>query len=194
MRNTRIYDMDGYTDVESGYDGMDAGSEATGGQQSAPPSPASPSPLGDGGSMPLPPSDPGPGPNGNPAPQGGNPPAPQGPPPAVVSSVPGVKGSETTGGVQGSFAQAGDAGFSKRFGLPAAWFKGGPTAGLAREASNKGRGVLSKGQAGQVSGGYGAETVANPGVGPSLGGEGGGKNDEEFQRMLRAVLQNRFQR
>ena len=190
MRMSRIYDMDGYTDVEAGtgYD-TQTGERWTDPGPDAPDAPTAPT----GPEAPSAPSeDPQPGPNNNPAPQGGNPPAPQPPPPAVVSSVPGIKGSETTGGVQGSFEQAGSAGFSKRFGLPAAWFKGGPTAGLAREASNRGREVLGKDRAGQVSGSYGAETVSAAPVGPSAGGEGGGKNDEEWQRLIAAVLKNRF--
>jgi hypothetical protein len=142
---------------------------------------------------PAPTEDPAPGPVSSPAPQGGNPPRPRPTPPAVVSSVPGVQASDVTGGVQGSFGQAGTAGFSRRFGMPAAWFRGGPTAGLAREAGNRGRGILGRERAGQVSGGYGAETVANL-AGPSLGEQGGGKNDEEWQRILQAAMRNRFGR
>lgn len=140
-------------------------------------------------------TDPKPGPVDKPAPQVGSPAiSPEPPPPAVVSSVPGVRGSETTGGVQGSFGQAGSAGFSKRFGLPAAWFKGGPSAGLAREGANVGRGVLSKGSVGGGVGGFGAEVAPVAPVGPSQGTEGGGKNDEEWQRILQAALRNRFQK
>jgi hypothetical protein len=106
----------------------------------------------------------------------------------VVSSVPGIQASEATGGVQGSFGQAGDAGFSKRFGQPASWFKGGPTAGLGHERANVGRDLLGKIGAG---GGVGGTTVSNA-VSPSQGSEGGGENDEEFQRMLRAVMAQRF--
>ena len=189
MRQTRIYDeMGGFQELDPIENigrtvDLGAGAEpapAPGGVLAAP-VPAEP-----------PSADPGPGPNGNPAPQGGNPPAPQGPPPAVVSSVPGIKASEATGGVQGSFGQAGSSQFSKRFGLPAAWFKGGPTAGLAREASNRGREVLGRDRAGSVGGGYGAETVGVAPVGPSMGGEGGGKSDEEWQRIIQAALRNRF--
>lgn len=191
MRMSRIYDMDGYTDVEAG-----TGYDPETGQNWNDPGPDAPSapaaPAGPAAPPEAPSEDPKPGPNNSPAPQGGNPPAPQPPPPAVVSSVPGIKGSEETGGVQGSFEQAGSAGFSKRFGLPAAWFKGGPTMGLAREASNKGRAVLGKDRAGTVSGSYGAETVGAAPAGPSSGAQGGGKNDEEWQRLMRAVLQNRF--
>lgn len=188
MRMSRIYDMDGYTDVEAGNDPV----------YNEPAPEAAPEPSAPASGMESQPSapseDPKPGPVDRPAPQEGRPPAPQPPPPAVVSSVPGIKGSEATGGVQGSFGQAGDAGFSKRFGLPAAWFKGGPTAGLAREASNRGRQVLGKDRAGTVSGSYGAETVGAAPAGPSSGGEGGGKNDEEWQRLMQAVLKNRFSR
>lgn len=190
MRFNRLYDDDGgFQNYETEFGNMggnnDAFEQAPSDSGPAAPSPSEPSPS-------SPSEDPKPGPNNNPAPQGGNPPAPQPPPPAVVSSVPGVKGSEATGGVQGSFEQAGSAGFSKRFGLPAAWFKGGPTAGLAREASNRGRTVLGKDRAGQVSGSYGAETVNAAPTGPSMGGEGGGKNDEEWQRLIAAALKNRF--
>jgi hypothetical protein len=192
MRMNRIYDMDGWTDVPA--DNADAG---LGKEPEPAPAPAAGSPEPSKGTIetaPSPSQDPKPGPNNNPAPQGGNPPAQQPPPPAVVSSVPGIKGSEATGGVQGSFEQAGTGGFNRRFGLPAAWFKGGPTAGLAREASNKGRSLLGKERAGQVSGGFGAETVGVSPTGPSQGLEGGGKNDEEWQRLIAQVLKSRFSR
>jgi len=103
--------------------------------------------------------------------------------------VPGIQGSEATGGVQGSFGQAGTGGFSKRFGAPAAWFKGGPSAGLAREAANRGR-VGAGGDAAALSGGGEISPVL---AGPSSGLEGGGKNDEEWQRILQAVMAKRFQ-
>ena len=195
MRQTRLYDSDGgFREIDADGEFVSPESNTnTGGiaEKSASlgidPGTIQPAPA------PVPPSaDPGPGPNGNPAPQGGNPPAPSPPPPAVVSSVPGIKGSEATGGVQGYFGQAGTSEFSRRLGLPAAWFRGGPTAGLAREASNRGRDVLGRDRAGQVSGGYGAETVGNAPVGPSMGSEGGGPNDEEWQRILQAAMRNRF--
>lgn len=193
MRFSRLYDAEGGFSEQPANDEPSRLELLQSGAGSEPPAPNV------GGSAAPPPSaapsaDPAPGPNANPAPQGGRPEPPQPPPPAVVSSVPGIKGSETTGGVQGSFAQAGSSEFSKRFGAPAAWFRGGPTAGLAREAGNSGRAVLGKERAGQVSGGYGAETVGNAPLGPSLGEEGGGKNDEEWQRLIQAVLKNRFQR
>lgn len=186
MRFSRIFDGDGGYREEPANDPSSTGANA--------PSEGGAVPTGGGGTpepAPAPTGGAKPGPIETPAPAGGSP-APQAPavPPAVVSSVPGITGSETTGGVQGSFGQAGSSDFSKRFGLPAAWFKTGPTAGLGREAANAGRGVLGKGGAGSIGGG--SEVVQNV-QGPTAGLEaGGGKNDEEWQRILQAVMKQRF--
>jgi hypothetical protein len=107
----------------------------------------------------------------------------------VVSSVPGIQASDTTGGVQGSYQQAGTGDFGRVFGgEPAEWFRGGPRAELARERSNVGRDLLGRVEAG---GGVGGSTSVNP-VAPSLGEVGGGENDEEFQRVLQEVMRQRF--
>jgi len=180
MRFSRLYDADG------GYRESPADDPAPRQDETAGSAPGAPADV-----APAPSADPKPGPNTNPAPQGGVTPPPSAPPPAIASSIPGIAGSEATGGVQGSFAQAGTGGFNKRFGLPAAWFKGGPSAGLAREAANRGR-VGAGGQGFNPGIAAGAETVASV-AGPSTGSVGGGQNDEEFQRLLKQVLQNRFQ-
>jgi len=114
------------------------------------------------------------------------------PPPATPSAIPGLTASDATGGIQGSFGQAGSSDFSRKFGLPAAWFRGGPTAGLGLEAANRGRVGIGGDRSALVGGGGGGESVANV-AGPSVGLEGGNKNDEEFQRIIQAVMRNRFQ-
>jgi len=182
MRFSRIYDADGGYREEQADSFTPKQEQQASAETGAPSLPAP---------QPAPSEDPKPGPNTNPAPQGGVTPPPSAPPPAIASSIPGIAGSEATGGVQGSFAQAGTGGFNKRFGLPAAWFKGGPSAGLARESANRGR-VGAGGQGFNPGIAAGAETVASV-SGPSTGSVGGGQNDEEFQRLLKQVLQNRFQ-
>lgn len=135
-----------------------------------------------------------PGPNGSP--QGGQ----GGPPPVTPPSTPpitgqtgqaaGVLGSETTGGVQGSFAQAGTSDFAKRFGgdSPAVWFRNANTKGaVAPGGPNAGR--ANVGGVGNVGSAIPSETAMG---GPSLGGEGGGKNDEEWQRFIAEVARLRF--
>jgi len=181
MRFSRIFDGEGgYADtgVDSELEDKQAGVpqdeplQNAGGMQSSPEAPS---------------ADPAPGPNSNPSPQGGNAQPPSPPPPAVVSSVPGIAGSDVTGGVQGSFAQAGSgSNFSRRFGSPANWFQAAskPSAGGDRFSN---RDATTRGTS--VSGG--GETVQNL-AGPSTGEVGGGPNDEEFQRILRAVLAQRF--
>lgn len=135
-----------------------------------------------------------PGPASNPQPpQTGNPPPPSPPvPPAVPSAVQGIGQSEATGGVRGSFGQAGTTGFTKRFGTPAAWFKGAgekPKTGFMNELANKGRGILGRQSAGSSAGGGVTVPVVQ---GPSAGTESGGPNDEQWQRILAEVLKQRF--
>lgn len=182
MRFMGTYGRDGSYGQEQEQRAEDLRDQRDAGTAPGQPAPDAPAPA--------PSEDPKPGPNSSPAPQGGNPQPPAPPPPAIASSIPGIVGSEATGGVQGSFGQAGTGGFSKRFGQPAAWFRGGPTAGLAREKANVGRGVLAKEGVGGVGGGSSVQNVSAP----SSGMEGGGENDEEFQRLMQAVMAQRFGR
>lgn len=192
MRFSRIFDEGGGWDSgtfepEERGPGVDLG----GGTEApaAPTAPSAPPPEAPtGGDEPGPSNNPEPPQQGNPNPPG--PPVP----PAVPSAVQGIEQSESTGGVRGSFGQAGDAGFSKRFGSPASWFKGagqkgGASAGVMAELANKGRGILGRGRAGASAGG--GVTVPNV-AGPSEGAVSGGANDEQWQRILAEVLNQRF--
>jgi len=188
MRFSRIFDGEGgYADtgVDSELEDKQAGVpqdeplQNAGGMQSSPEAPS---------------ADPAPGPNSNPSPQGGNAQPPSPPPPAVVSSVPGIAGSDVTGGVQGSFAQAGSgSNFSRRFGSPANWFQAAtkPMRGGSNDTANRfgDRTATTRGSSLAGSG----EMVQSL-AGPSTGEVGGGPNDEEFQRILQAVLAQRFGR
>lgn len=136
-----------------------------------------------------------PGPSENPGQgQGGPPPDAGGPPPAMASAVSGVQGSEATGGVQGSFGQAGSADFAKRFGGsgPANWFRNASRAGAVGASGapggmnpNAGRGNTA---VGGTTGGGSVQTIPEPSMGPSSGSAG----DEEWQRFMQQVLKNRF--
>jgi hypothetical protein len=136
-----------------------------------------------------------PGPNGNPqGGQGGPPPqTPPAAPPAVTGQTGQGQGLETsaaTGGLAGSFAQVGDTNFAQRFGgqNPAVWFR---NFGQQRqnEQANVGRGNVDK-----VGNAGGAIPSEGPMGGPSMGSEGGGKNDEEWQRFMQEVARLRFGR
>lgn len=192
MRASRIMDDGGGWDTwvdrlgEDPNAGVDLGTPAPS-APTAPSAPAAPD-APTGGQDPGPVSQPEPPARGNPTP-----PAPP-VPPAVPSAVQGVKESAATGGVQGSFAQAGDAGFSRRFGTPASWFKGagqkgGASAGILSELANKGRGILGRQGAGSSAGGGTSVPVVQ---GPSAGAVSGGQNDEQWQRILAEVLKQRF--
>lgn len=169
LRQIGLVDSD---DPDGGGGG--GGGNGGGGPVDPPPPPPAPGP-------PDPP--PGPEPNPNPNPQGNPPPAPPGPPPSAIQ---GVQASDVTGGVQGSFAQAGSGDFQRRFGNtgPAAWFRnaargpGGPP-GQDRRATTQGGAVLGGGVA--------------P-TGPDAGaaeGPGGGQ-DAEWERFMREVQRQRF--
>lgn len=136
-------------------------------------------------------SEPGPARNPEPA-QQGNPVAAMAPvPPAVPSAIAGVKESEATGGVKGSFGQAGEAGFSRRFGSPAAWYKGAGQSdpSVMADIANKGRGILGRKNAGAGVGGG----VTVPVVGaPSQGASSGNSVDEFWDRVIRETLRKRF--
>lgn len=144
---------------------------------------------GGGGTVdppPVNPPDPPPGPSPNPEepPEGTPPPAPQGPPPSAIS---GVQASDVTGGVEGSFGQAGTADFSRRFGTgqgPANWF---------RNLSSQGRGPIDIRRA-TTAGGSVVGSAARPAP-PPLGTEkAGGGQDAEWQRFMNEVTRQRFGR
>lgn len=138
---------------------------------------------GQGGSAPAPPPPPVSTPHGN---------TNYNPTPSAPTAVQGVQSSDVTGGVQGSFGQAGTAGFANRFGsadnAPATWFRrnasmaqpGGQGDFMKRIAtSGSGSGAQTSG------GGSGAAIDANLGV-------GGQPGDEDWQRFMQAVIQQRF--
>ncbi len=192
MRATRIMDDGGGWDTWVDQLDQQGTGDAPTQEPTAPTAPAPSTmetvPMPTGGDKPGPAPSPEPPQSGNPAPP--TPPVP----PAVPSAVQGIQGSEATGGVRGTFAQAGDAGFSKRFGTPASWFKGagqkgGASSGIFSELANKGRGILARGSAGSGAGGGTTVPVVQ---GPSAGAVGGGANDEQWQRILAEVLKQRF--
>jgi hypothetical protein len=134
-----------------------------------------------------------------PAEQPAPPPAPRplGPPPATPtggaagqtgqSAVGGVQASDVTGGVQGTFGQAGTADFSRRFGssgqdAPATWFRRQANPGANAQAN------LNRVTGGQTAGGQGpaAPAIANS------EDAGGSPQDEEWQRFMNSVMAQRF--
>lgn len=141
---------------------------------------------------PPPPPTPPPGPETNPEPLTEGPP-PQVQPGPPQSALEGVNASDVTGGVQGSFGQAGTSGFSRRFGTgqgPASWFRnisrGRPEGGRTNPVVQGYRDATTRG--GSVIGG-----AAPP---PPMGGEemAGGGQDAEWQRFMREVTRQRFGR
>lgn len=192
MRISRIFDGEGSFDIPADY-GMPREDQQTPTAPAGSPTPSAPSapaepPPATGGQTPGPttPSRP---PTGNPAPP--MPPVP----PAVPSAVQGIKESQATGGVQGSFAQAGSAGLSKRFGSPAAWFRGAgdpnqraAVQALGADLANRGRTVLGKGSAGASSGG----SVVPVNNGPSLDAVADDKQNIDWQRLIQEVMKQRF--
>lgn len=137
-----------------------------------------------------------PGPANNPQAGQAGPPPPSPPPALATGQGAGLVGSETTGGLKGSFAQAGDADFARRFGgdSPAVWFRN-----FGREGQRgRGPGTIMPGDnrnattrgGGQSGGAIPAVSAIPPG--PQGGPEGGGKQDEEWQRFMRSVIQQRF--
>ena len=131
---------------------------------------------------PVNPPDPPPGPSPNPeeTPEGPPPQAPQGPPQSAIS---GVSSSDVTGGVQGSFGQAGTADFSRRFGTgqgPANWF---------RNAASQGRPIDTR-RATTAGGSLAGGAPTPP---PLAGGQPDGQ-DAEWQRFMQEVTRQRFGR
>lgn len=192
LRFSRIFEGDGtYDNLPEGR-GVDLGGNQDVGAGNDPaPAPTAPSapsepPPQTGGSEPGPATPPSP-PRGNPIP-----PAPP-VPPAVPSAVQGVQQSEATGGVRGTFAQAGSSGLTKRFGSPAAWFRGAQSnpAGaqaLMAEVANRGRGVLGRQSSGSNTGG----SVVPVSSGPSLDPMANDKQNIDWQRLLAEVMKQRF--
>jgi hypothetical protein len=167
---------EGLVDSQEPEGGGGGGGGSTGGGPGNPPPPPPPP-----GGPPDPP--PGPEPNPNPNPGGPPPQVEPGPPPSAIH---GVQSSDVTGGVQGSFGQAGTSEFSRRFGTgagPANWFRNvgrGPASapGQSRDATTRGGAVL----------GGGVAPVA-----PDIPGDGpGGGQDAEWQRFMREVQRQRF--
>jgi len=117
------------------------------------------------------------------------------PPPPIASVVEGVEGSQETGGVRGSFGQAGTAGFQRRFGGggPAEWYRrtlmqmNPSVAKAARERSGtRGGGVTAGG------------SVAGPPTpydsAPGDGDVGGRPGDADMQRLLAEAMRRMFGR
>lgn len=159
-----------------GGDGIDTGGGG-GGVDNPPPPPPAPGPVD-------PP--PGPEPNPNPNPQGNPNPAPKGPPPSAIE---GVAASDVTGGVQGSFGQAGTSNFSQRFGSqgPAAWFRNPGRRAEAGGAIAPDRGATTRG--GAITSGALPPSVPESGGAPGRGGD-----DAEWQRFMQEVTRQRFGR
>jgi hypothetical protein len=126
------------------------------------------------------------------------PPPPANTPPPAASAVQGVEGSGETGGVRGSFRQAGTAGFQRRFGgnAPALWYRRSleqMTPDVARDARG-----FSGGRSGSISGGT-ASSAGSPTA--DLGGanlpsgddpSGGRPGDADMQRLLAEALRRMF--
>jgi hypothetical protein len=147
------------------------------------------------GDSPGPVSTPNEGQNGTPPqPQNSNPPprpTPPPPPPAIASTIEGVEGSSETGGVRGSFGQAGTRGFQRRFGGegPAQWYRrtlSQMSPGVARQARAR---AASRG--GGISGGVGQSTP-QPIVGGVEGDVGGKQGDADMQRLMAEALRRMF--
>lgn len=142
---------------------------------------------GGGGTVdppPVNPPDPPPGPAPNPETN------PEGPPPEAApgpsqSAMGGINASDTTGGVQGSFGQAGTADFSRRFGTgqgPANWFR--------NQAASGARGQIDPRRATTQGGSLAGGAPTPP---PLAGGQPDGQ-DAEWQRFMQEVTRQRFGR
>lgn len=185
MRLGGVIDDNEQYRTNHGPDTQDPSTSGENAPQETPPSGAPPS---------APPETPAetPGPNGNPqGNQGGPPPQTPPVPPPVTGQTGQGQGLETnaaTGGLAGSFAQVGDQSFAQRFGgqNPAVWFR---NFGQQRqnEQANAGRGNV-----GNVGNAGGAIPSEGPMGGPSMGSEGGGKSDKEWQRFMQEVQRLRF--
>lgn len=128
--------------------------------------------------------------------QGGPPPTPPAAPPAIPSAVKGIEQGEG-GLLKGTFAGP-SADFARRFGGvgPALWFRNAAQAGAAAGLPGQGRDDRARAnvgrlQAGEIGGNVGGAVAQNVPA-PSMGSEQGGANDEEWQRFMRSVMQNRF--
>jgi hypothetical protein len=136
------------------------------------------------------------------APQGnqGGPPEPTnppGPPALATGQGAGLQGSDVTGGLQGTFDQAGTAKFAQKFGgiNPAVWFRNFVREGApGLQGSIPGQSSRAATTRGGGASGGAIPTVSAVAQGPEGGMEGGGTQDEEWQRFMRAVLQSRFGR
>ena len=111
------------------------------------------------------------------------------PPAPPPTPVPGVQASDTTGGVQGSFAQAGTRGFGQRFGTqaPALWYR-------RNLESLGGHETFQQQQSARSGGGVQGTSIPAPSSeagdeGDSIGGRPG---DQDYQRLLRQVMDNMF--
>lgn len=131
--------------------------------------------------------------------QGGEPrpprPTPPPPPPVASSNMPDVRGSAATGGVQGSFAQAGTRGFQQRFGgnAPALWFRralGAATPDVQRSMIGARSGGTTAGAAGPTPG----QPTGIDAFGGGEGEPGGRPGDLEYQRFIQEVLSKMFRR
>lgn len=122
-----------------------------------------------------------------PPPPSPSPPPPR-TPPAIGSTIQDVEGSTETGGVRGSFAQAGTADFNRRFGgnAPALWYR--------RTLENLGAPTLRQAQTSRSGGGGGAVTPAPSaaGVGGTDDEVGGRPGDQDWQRFMAQVRRNMF--
>lgn len=123
-----------------------------------------------------------------PSPTGINPGAQAGTSPTAVQ---GLQASAETGGVQGSFGQAGTSNFSQRFGSqePATWYR--RQAGVGQGSPEFQSRLASMRGGAQAAGGDtgGAQAAINASLGESAGGR---PQDEEWQRFMQAVQQQRF--
>ena len=115
-----------------------------------------------------------------------SPPKPPPPPPPAPTGIEGVQGSDVTGGVRGSFAQAGTGGFNQRFGTnqPAQWYRQnleqlGGASSLREQQSNR------------SGGGGGGVPAPTTGV-DDFGGQDPDEQGMKWEQFLRRVQGNMF--
>lgn len=124
------------------------------------------------------------------------PPPPAATPPPRASAVEGVEGSAETGGVRGSFRQAGTSGFQKRFGggAPALWYR----RTLEQMTPDVARGArgFAGGRSGSIAGGTAPVSPTADLAGANFSGEGGDRGgrpgDADMQRLLAEALRRMF--
>ena len=130
-------------------------------------------------------------------PEPGAPPNPGvGPPPPPPTLQGAAQGSEATGGVQGSFAQAGTSGFNRRFGgnSPALWYRQNLDTLGGSPTSNRASGRQRNAQVAARSGGAGGGSLPAPNsaAGGDFGGEDPNNAGMDWEQFLKSVQGNMF--